>query len=347
MVIERFAKSGARVAGTAAGSAGGSFFGGILGNPIVAIVLLALGGLLIFRKDISGALSNFKLPELPSLPDFKFPDITFPSLPDFNFPEFSFPEIKFPDFNFPDFNFPDFDFEFPDIVGGASEFFGGLQEDFDQFIKDSQSNLDAAGGGVGDFFGGLQSDFDNFISGLTPKQPLTEADQFDDSGLAGIDLTPSGQPAAPFRDAERFARDFPEITTEGEAFRAGGGLFRDFFVENLLQDQTQDFTGGGVSFTGGSVRETPISELSLSQIIDRFNVSASQAADIRARARDDFGDFDFGTNTGSGIGSIFQDPLLSLDIPSPNVSNPAFQGLTAREISRLITQGILSPQFLS
>jgi len=325
MVIERFAKKGARVVGTGAGAAGGSFLGGILGNPVVAIVLLAIGALLIFRKDISGALSNFKLPEFPSLPDFSFPDINFPS---FEFPSFDF---EFPSF---DFEFPKFDFEFPDIAGGAADFFGGLQQDFDQFIMDSQSNLDAAGGGVGDFFGGLQQDFDNFIKGLTPDQPLTEADQFDDTGLAGIDLTPSGVSPPPFRDAAMFAEDFPEIFTEGQAFKEGGGPLRDLFVESQLLNQEQQFTGGGPSFIGGSVTETPTCNLSLSQIIDKFGGSASQAADRRARACDDFGDFDFGTNTGSGI----------FGTPTPT---PSTQGLSAREISKLISQGLLPPQFLS
>jgi len=311
MVIERFAKGGARVAGTGAGS----FVGGILGNPIVAIVLLAIGALIIFRKDISGALSSFKLPEFPSLPDFNFP-----SLPDITFPSFEFPSF--------DFEFPSFDFEFPDIAGGAADLIGGLQADFDQFVKDSQTNLDAAGGGVSDFFGGLQSDFDNFIKSLTPDQPLTQADQFDDSGLAGIDLTPSGVPPPPFRDAERFAQDFPEvfIPQDQAIFKLPEIESKDF--------PDQEFTGGGVSFIGGSITETPIGNLSLSQIIDKFGVTASQAANLKAEALDDFGDFDFGTNTGSGI----------FGTPTPQ---PSTQGLSAREIARLITQGLLPPQFLS
>jgi len=316
MVIERFAKGGARVVGTGAGAGVGAALSSPFGLGLLGVVAI-IAGLFIFRDKISSffqdAISGFSL---PSLPDISFPDITFPSFPDITFP--SFPDISFPDFNFPDFNFPDFS-------GGLS----GLQSQFDQFIIDSQTNLDAAGGGVSDFFGGLQDDFNNFIAGLTPDQPLTEADQFDDSGLAGIDLTPSGEPAVPFNDAALFAQDFPEEFIPNEIptpFTPPPEIISEF--------EDQQFTGGGVSFIGGSVTETPVCQLSLSQIIDKFGVSASQAANMKAIACDDFGDFDFGTNTGSGI---FGTPTLI----------PSTQGLSAREISRLISQGLLPPQFLS
>jgi len=289
MVIERFAKGGARVVGTGIGSSLSGFLTSPFGLGILGVAAL-VGGLFVFRKQISEFFTNlipdFSGFEFPKFPDISFPDITFPSFPDITFP--SFPDITFPSF---DFDFPDF----PDVIGGAQDFFGGLQSDFDQFIMDSQTNIDAAGGGVSDFFGGLQQDFNNFIAGLTPDQPLTEADQFDDSGLAGIDLTPSGVPPPPFRDAEMFAQDFPEEFIPNE-------IPTPFTPPpEIISDFEQEFTGGGPSFIGGSVTETPTCNLSLSQIIDKFGVSASQAANMKAIACDDFGDFDFGTNTGSGI----------------------------------------------
>lgn len=104
--------------------------------------------------------------------------------------------------------------------------------------------------------------------------------------------------------------------------------------------------GGGVSFEGGFITETPIEFLSLSQIIDRFGgrISATQAANLLAAAKDDFGDFDFGTNTGSGIGSITIDPEFNTILPSDtlNVSDPQFEGLTAEEIALRLTGGNIS-----
>ena len=64
-------------------------------------------------------------------------------------------------------------------------------------------------------------------------------------------------------------------------------------------------------------------------------VTASQAADIRARALDDFGGFDFGTNTGSGIGNI---PV----IPNIGKTSGGFEGLTPEEIALRLTGGNIS-----
>jgi len=112
-------------------------------------------------------------------------------------------------------------------------------------------------------------------------------------------------------------------------------------VDGIPTDfREQSFFGGGISFEGGTVRETPIEFLSLSQIIDRFNVTASQAADIRARARDDFGDFDFGSNLGFGLGGVVGDiPELQ---PGGAVSDPEFEGLTAQEIFQRLVGGNIS-----
>jgi len=103
----------------------------------------------------------------------------------------------------------------------------------------------------------------------------------------------------------------------------------------------QQFSGGGPSFVGGTILETPISNLSLGQIIEKFGVGATEAADIRARARNDFpSDFDFGTNTGSGIGSITVSPIINTKLPNSGaVSNSDFAGLSAEQIAKRLTGG--------
>jgi len=116
---------------------------------------------------------------------------------------------------------------------------------------------------------------------------------------------------------------------------------KDQPIQNFLNQGGQTFLGGGTGFIGGSVTETPIANLSLSQIIDKFGVTASQARNLLDIAKDNFGDFNFGTNTGTGIGSIFQNPNFSNILPqnTTNVSNPSFQGLSPTQIALQLTGG--------
>jgi len=63
----------------------------------------------------------------------------------------------------------------------------------------------------------------------------------------------------------------------------------------------KSFKGGGPDFSGGTIRETPVTKNStLSFIIKRFGVSASKAASIKAGLSGGLEKVDFGTNTGSG-----------------------------------------------
>jgi len=163
----------------------------------------------------------------------------------------------------------------------------------------------------------------------------------DASGVVTTSCIPcsgGGTPAPPFRDAEIFAKDFPEtfvpITPTTENFNVQTGLFTD----------EQQFFGGGPSFIGGSVSEIPIERLGLGGIIDRLgdqgvDISASRAADILARAQDNFGDFDFGTNTGGGGGPS---GFAILNPGGGETSNEAFSGLTPAEIALRLTGGIIS-----
>ncbi len=157
--------------------------------------------------------------------------------------------------------------------------------------------------------------------------PSINLDVFQPIGTSDITETPAAVGRASDRGRNVFTQTTEEAQREIENFNVQTGL-----------DTGQQFQGGGLSFIGGSVSEIPIERLSLGQIIERFNVSASKAADIRARARDDFNDFDFGTNTGSGIGSIIPPEVQNVG----QTSNPTFAGLTPMQIAQLLTGGNIS-----
>jgi len=324
-------------------SAIGSFFGGIANNPGIVVLGLVLGGLFIFRDKISDAIGGIELPS------FEFPDITFPS--------FDFPDITFPSFEFPDFSGSLGDFQ--DVFATFQEqnlgFIADLQKQFDDFvtggdIPQPQKMVEDTGllpdpticecgsSIVQDAFGNVNQQCKPCTQAVGPGfqgppqplgTPIPDRDIQDD--IEG--LTP----------AQSFG--FIEKGIIPTGFEVVGGVLQKIMqaitpaiqpivqpspVQSFLIDEpTQEFGGGGPSFIGGSIFETPIANLSLSQIIDMFNVTASQASNILAIAQDDFGDFDFGTNTGLGIGSVI--PGLP-GIQESNVSDPQFQGLTPEQI---------------
>jgi len=338
--VERAASAGARVGGRGVGAALSSPFGiGALG------VVALLGGIFIFRDKISEAFANIKLPFADfKLPDFKFPDFDF-KFPDFKFPDFDF---KFPDF---DFKFPDFDFKLPDFEG----LFGGFQEQGDTFFSNLQLQLNNLLGGNGltmptemvENTGLLtQAELDQCKCGSTFKQDAF-GNVFNACKECDIGATDGQLPS------QTPSENIP--TQTGFVGGIGGGLL-DFlgltpsqkFVQEKIIDENlpPNFFGGGQSFIGGQILPfgtgQDIGLLSLSEIIDRFMVTASQAANIKALAQDNFGDFDFGTNTGSGIGSVI--PSLNTLLPSNdlNVSDNQFQGLTAQQIANILTGGNIS-----
>jgi len=219
----------AKATGTGIGAAAGRF----ISNPRV-LLLAALGiGLFVFRDKISDFFAGLKFPEI------KFPD---------------FPEINFPDFNFPEFP------TLPPLPTACSLFGIGCEDD---------------NGTNGSTNGGFELPTLCSLFGIgceeeaAPDQPLTEEDQFDDSGLAGIDLTPSGEPAVDFNDAEIFAKDFPEPFVEPPP---------PIVVDPFLETEGE-FVGGGSGFIGGSIGQTPVT--TLFQVLDLFGgFSASQAANF-------------------------------------------------------------------
>lgn len=277
-------------------------------------------GILVFLvtragRDLAGALGN----------------INFPSIGD----------IKLPEINLPNINI---NTGFEDAQKGFQEQLDNLSKSFNDFIS----------GGFGGGSDSIHSD-DPPFGGQPIEEPVPSGET---EFATKITQDAQGNVTTTFRDIDTGDVFIPApepIFTE-DGLNVGDVVPRDiprtiddFRNQNqsvVVQSEinNQQFQGGGISFGGGVVRETPIENLSLGQIIDRFNVTASQAADIRARASNDFGDFDFGTNTGSGIGSVVaEDEALRSVLPNNGaVSNPQFEGLSAEEIARRLTGGVIN-----
>lgn len=115
-------------------------------------------------------------------------------------------------------------------------------------------------------------------------------------------------------------------------------------LENLnVQSEIpgQQFFGGGVSFIGGSVTETPIEFLTLNQIIEMgLASSASEAASLRAE--------EIGLDGGFIPEGFFEQSLQGLpegvDAPlfGGITGDPQFLGLTPEQISLMLTGGSIS-----
>jgi len=304
--------------------AAGSFLGGLLNNPAVVI----LGGLaivlLVFRgnisqafadvgKSISGGLGDINI-QLPSLPEIKLPEITLPSLPEITLPEL--PAL-------------------PDFAG---------------------------------LFTGFQEQFTNLFTGVTPdaQDPAGTPDL--SIGLAGgiqerrrAQQEAAALAAIPDRDiqdeilgmltpSQSFA--FIERGVIPSGFEVVGGQLRSIMeqiapaaiapaapspVQSFLVDQpTQQFEGGGVSFIGGSIFETPLEFLSLNQIINMFGVTASQAASLRAEAIGFTPEEEAFLQGSQDVGGFFS------GFNPPAVSDQQFAGLTPEEIALRLTGGNIS-----
>jgi len=289
-----------------------------------------------------------------------------------------FKDFKFPEFDFStsigDFGTTIGDFG-AGIGEGAADFFANLQKQFDDFIATNKSSI--AGETVEQGEGTVTIPKDTVIdpdTGIvtsdtppTGTQPTIEtfdgetfplgtfaqerASLFDFLVEGGFSPSQafSSLKKGTFGDFDFLAKvksDFIEFFGKPEPAPLGGGPSEAGDPQISFSDKDVSigggFFGGGPSFIGGSIFETPIQNLSLSQIIDKFNVTASQAANIKAIAGDLFpSDFDFGTNTGGGIGSILQ-TIQELAGIGGNVSNPNFEGFTLEEIANKLTGGNIS-----
>jgi len=327
----------------------GSFLGGIANNPGVVILGIVGITLIIFRDKISQAFADIGAGISGGLGDISI----------------SLPEIKFPDFKFPDFKFPDFDFKFPDFDFGG--LFGPAAPGEAVNGDVTPGEIEVPGGTVIIPPGQTVDPDTGIVTGPPPTIESTTGKGTDISTLFG-ELRPQvfdtlidiGIPLAKATEILSGAKTIEDLQVILN--QANTGIFnqlqgtlgaldkseKESMIDievppgpSTFQPLPSGFVGGGPSFIGGSIFETPIANLSLSQIIDKFMVTASQAANILAIAKDDFGDFDFGTNTGLGIGSVVGS-LPGLSGLGGNVSDPQFQGLTAQEIANILTGGNIS-----
>lgn len=276
------------------------------------IALVGGLGILVFLvtragRDLAGALGNINLPSIGDI---------------------SFPEIKFPEINIPN------PFQ-PQITENDILEQSGATPEQAEIAKAIDANLNQGIPIPQNIQEQIDFDFQN-----DPNRDPSKFQPTFGRGFTGLEedrpLPPSTLPVERPLNLSQFANEQPRTI---EDFRNQND---SLVVQSEINDQ--QFQGGGISFDGGVVRETPIENLSLGQIIDRFDVGATEAADIRARASNDFGNFDFGTNTGSGIGSVVtEDEALRSILPNNGaVSNPEFEGLSAQEIAQRLTGGVIS-----
>jgi len=222
------------------------------------------------------------------------------TLPEINLPTINLPTINLPEIKFPEFKFPEI--TFPTIFGNGLEKPLKMVEDTGLLTQEETLACECGTSITQDAFGNVNN---------VCKQCATVGPN------PALALEPS--------DAELFAKDFPEP-------------FSPVIVSNLPSG-FDVFQTPGSSFVGAAINPTPIQNLSLSQIIDKFSVTASQAANIKAIDKDDFGDFDFGSNTGGGIGSIIPTISSLIGGSNLNVSQSQFEGLSASEIANILTGG--------
>jgi len=293
--------------------AGGSFLGGIANNPGIVIIGLVLGGLFIFRDKISEAFAS--IGEGFGNIDIELPEIKFPELP--QFPEITFPEITFPDFaGF----FTGFQEQQTSFFTGLQNFFTGkIDLPQPQKMVEDTGLIDPLTCECGSAI--VQDAFGNVNQKCLPCEKAEPV---------GMDPKLALEPS----DAELFAKDFPEEFKDLTPVQQFLVTDKGFDISSFLtQEPTQQFTGGGVGFIGGSIFETPLENLSLSQIIDMFNVTASQASNLKAIAQGFTPEEELFLQGSQDVGGFFT------GFNPPAVSDPQFQGLTPEQIALILTGG--------
>jgi len=306
--------------------AAGSFLGGITNNPGIVIIAIVLGGLFLFKDKISEAFASIG-------EGFGNIDITLP--------EIKLPDITFPEFNFPEFNFPDFTDLFSGFQDQLSSIAGQIVE-----LQGSQVTIPPD----------TTVNPDGTVTSTTPPTIDTGIGKGDPLNLFG-ELRPKVfdtlinlgfEPAEAFgflknvTTIEGLNQVLQSVNSFGKAAQASGTAEQDIegtdssgvsplpIKSFLIDQQTQKFSGGGVSFIGGSIFETPITAQStLGFIIDKLGVSASKAASIRAEL------IGFTPEEQAFLTPKVITPegtIFDFTNQGTNVSDSQFQGLTAEQI---------------
>jgi len=252
MVIERFAKSSARVVGSGIGGGVGGFLSSPFGLGLLGVTAL-IAILFIFKDRIAEAIGSFKLPSLPDIQLPSFPDITFPSF-DFEFPSFDF---EFPSF---DFDFPELP-PFPELPNLCSLFGIGCEEEEEDFetspsveevLEECNENCSIVQDITGRIITTCECDGQIFQTVGDPTIPPPPPE-----------IPPPPPPEIPPPPPELPPPPPPEIIV-------------DPFLD-IPPDV--EFEGGGAGFIGGSIGQTPVT--TLFQVLGLFpSFSASQAANF-------------------------------------------------------------------
>jgi len=231
MVIERFAKSSAKVAGTGIGASIGSAlsspFGlGVLGLGAVAVTLF------IFKDRISEFFQNaLKIPPI----DITLPTINIPNpFEGFEFPTFELPTFELPTFELPEFNLCTlFGIGCPEEPAEPDPPTTPIIEEVTEQCNENCNIVQDA-------------------AGVVTIQCVCDGEVF--SGV-GVPPPPEIPPPPPELPPPPPIIIDPELDVEGE------------------------FEGGGPSFIGGGIGQTPIT--TLFQVLDLFPLlSASGAANF-------------------------------------------------------------------
>jgi len=304
--------------------AAGSFLGGIANNPGIVILGGLAIALLFFQQDIRKAFGSLGESISGGLGDINI------QLPEIKLPDITLPEITFPEF--PDFTnlFAGFQSQLSSLAGQIVTLQGAqvtippdttIDPETGIVTSETPPTIDLKTG----------EDLSTLFGELRPKV----FDTLQDLGFS---------PAEAFgflknvTTIEGLNQVLQSVASFGKARPVEQTTVQEQPVEQtiksfLIDEQTQQFGGGGVSFIGGSIFETPLENLTLNQIINMFNVSASKASSLRREAAG-FPSTETGFTPPSFFDQFSQGLPEGIEAPGFGgfTGDPQFQGLTPEEI---------------